>query len=786
MTMATIAFTAAFGAMSFALTTTVMAWRMRQSLTAQLRNLKAQLSTDALVLGELDAATGAFEEAYLAVENDVVRLVWGEEALKACAQTLGLDADEPAPNVLEALADTSREAAKALRALMDEGKSCRFEVLATQPTPPDKAGPSLLVEGKASGATAWIRLAIATHKASLPSGPFAAMADSLPAPCWIVDAGARLVWANKAFLVAIEGRDLAYALAHNLGLDRSSDALVAQALETGGRQEGFRWLTIEGQRRAFQVTVEPLSEGHVCAYALDVTHAEESREALRQHAKAHDETLDLLEDAVAIFGAEKRLSFHNRAFENLWDLDSAWLAERPTHAELLERLRQKRRLPEMADFVAFKARELEFYGLNETAPDEMWSLPNGRSLRIVRQPHPLGGLLLLFSDKTDEFKLKAQFNSLIQVQKATLDQLNDAITVFGSDGRLRLCNASFERFWAVNPEDMTQAMDFDALSALCLALFHDRNFWQDLKARITDTDPLARAPQTGEINLSDGRLAQWRTQPLPDGASLIVFNDITATRKLEQAIVARDVALNESVRLKRDFVANVSYELRTPLTTIVGYADLLQMAQSGLDERGLGYVSSIAAAAHELARSIDDVLDMAQIDAGEMTASLSTVGLSGLIDQARQHHEEALLARNVSFDATGSAIEGEVWADPRRLLQIFDHLIGNAVRGAAQNGQIIINARKEDDALLIDVSHTGRGIPFHVQAHIFDRYIGRERGGPGLGMALVKALVELHDGWITLESEPNKGATFSFSLPNQLELAGRTPSALGAGTMDVA
>ncbi len=92
---------------------------------------------------------------------------------------------------------------------------------------------------------------------------------------------------------------------------------------------------------------------------------------------------------------------------------------------------------------------------------------------MVRQPHPLGGLLLLFSDVTDELKLRAQYNALIQVQQATLDKLNDAVAVFGSDGRFRLHNEAFERFWNVTPLQLAQAADFDGVTELCLPRLHD-------------------------------------------------------------------------------------------------------------------------------------------------------------------------------------------------------------------------------------------------------------------------------------------------------------------------
>ena len=783
MALESIAYAAAAGAMTLAVATTYLAWRTRARLEGARDDLKTDLGVKTTMLSELDAATAAFDEAFLAVEGDQIRLVWGEDALRAAAEALGLrpNSADFAPQVVKALGETSPEASAGLKALITGGRSCRFEVfaekgphLASAPPP----GVTLVVEGKSSGATAWIRLAIAGAKASLSSGPFAQLAEHLPAPCWIVTRDGRVVWANAAWLKAVEAADLDTAVKQNLSLDVGADALAHEALEQKSRREGFRWLTIAGQRRAFQVIAEPMGEAYACAYAVDVTEAEDSREALKRHAKAHDETLDTLEDAVAIFGPEKQLTFHNSAFEKLWELEPAWLAERPTHGEWLDRLRQKRRSPETSDYAAFKARELEFYGLTHTADDEMWSLPDGRSLRVVRQPHPLGGLLILFSDKTGELKLKTQFNSLIQVQKSTLDQLNDAVSVYGSDGRLRLRNQAFDKFWNLSSDDISGVVDFTNIAELCLPLVHDRGFWTELKARITDTDPLARAPQTGELKISDGRLAQWRTQPLPDGATLVAFSDITATRSLEKAIAARDEALGESVRLKRDFVANVSYELRTPLTTIVGYADLLH-AQSSADSKQKAYLESIQSAAQELARSIDDVLDMAQIDAGEMSISVAEARLLDIVAEVGARLAEAFRTRKLHFDYQGIKETGLVRVDGRRLGQALDHLLGHAIRNATADSTVSLKATKDGDNLVLEVAYNGRGIPYHVQAHIFDRYIGRERGGPGLGLALVKALVELHDGWITLESEPNTGASFKIHLPRQgaVKLAKKTKAA---------
>src|SRR5690606_24909943 len=296
-----------------------------------------------------------------------------------------------------------------------------------------------------------------------------------------------------------------------LSFDRGADALMAEAARLGLRQEAFRWTSGGGRRRAWRIIAEPLGRGEAgeimgaAAFAIDATEAEETRDTLRRHVEGHDETLNHLADAVAIFGPSKRLAYHNTAFQQLFGLDAAWLDERPTHAELLDRLRQRRQLPERDDYPGWKAQELEFYGATEAAPDDSWSLPDGRTLRVVRQPHPLGGVLLLFSDITGELDLRSRYNAQIQVQRATLDKLNDAVAVFGSDGRLRLHNEAFERFWGLSAERLDEAGDFDTLAELCKGLAPDPALWLGLKARVADPDPESRVAVSGETRTEEDR-----------------------------------------------------------------------------------------------------------------------------------------------------------------------------------------------------------------------------------------------------------------------------------------
>jgi len=259
-------------------------------------------------------------------------------------------------------------------------------------------------------------------------------------------------------------------------------------------------------------------------------------------------------------------------------------------------------------------------------------------------------------------------------------------------------------------------------------------------------------------------VASWQTRPLPDGATLVAFSDVTARRELEQALAAKAQALEESTALKREFVGSVSYELRTPLTTIVGYSELLEL-QGDLPERSRQHAGAIRIAASQLASSIDDVLDMAQIDAGEMELTLGDVRVCDLLDEAADKVRARIEGRGATLSVTCPTTLRPIRADAQRVGQALEHLLDNAARAVAEGGSVSLIAEGSPSEVRIRVEDTGRGIPYHLQAHVFDRFVRRERGGPGVGLALVKALVELHGGWAEVESEPGKGAAFILHLP---------------------
>jgi signal transduction histidine kinase len=714
----------------------------------------------------VEAAAEAFESALIVIDDGRAALIGGKDTLAGCAEALGLEATADARDVFDALGAAADRAAR-LNPLFTKGESCAFEVRGARET--------VSVDGRSAGALAWLRLSLtAGERAGLPAAErLAAFIDARDDPAWIVAEDGSPVWANRAWLKAVGATTVEEARATRVGLDRRADALIRQAATRRERREALLWLSGPQGRRALRLQAEPMDGDAVGVWARDVTTLEASAETLRRHGAAHEIVLGQIADAVAIFDADRRLAFHNPAYAALWELEPAWLAERPGHGDVLDRLRQRRLLPETADYARFKADELARHERLAPSPEVTWRLPSERTLRVLSQPHPGGGLTMLFSDVTPGLRLKAQFNHLIEVQRATLDKLTDAVAVFGADARLKLHNEAFERFWGLSGEQLARAADFDGVVELCVPRLHDRQFWKDLKGRVTDPDPRARAPVVGEITTAERRIVAYQSRPLPDGATLIFFADVTDTRRLEGALRDRELALAAAERLKHEFVGSVSYELRTPLTTIIGYAEMLERGDEGLSARGRGFVAAVRAAAVQLARSIDNVLAMAEIDAGEMVLEIEDVDVDALLFAAAERWEAEGRAAGVGLALADGGAAGLIRGDPRRLAEVLDRLIENALRHTPSGGTVSLSATRAPGEARLQVADTGRGIPFHVQAHIFDRFSGGDRGGPGLGLALVKALVEMHGGWVALESEPGAGAAFTCHLPE----AGLTPEA---------
>lgn len=666
-------------------------------------------------------------------------------ARAALAARAGLAADAPPATLLEVLCVAAPLLRARIAALRQRGEA--FEVSLQ----------GFTAHGRPHGAQAVVWL---TPGALADDVGGAAAADF---PVWRTDADGALLWANQAYLHSVEAPDLETARLRDLALDTRAreDARRAAA---GERVTAARAVTVDGQRRMLRIALFPAPDGAAGA-AFDVTDEIAARESLAREARAHLETLNHLTDAVAVFSAQRKLVTRNSAFARLWGLEEAWLDDRPSHEEWLNRLRERSRIPAQTRFADWKARELSFYQEAGAIADETWSLPDGRILRVARQRQPDGGLLLLFEDISDKISLQARFKTQLDVQRATLDKLGEAVAVFGADGALTLANEAFARMWGLDASWLSGRTEFDTLADRAQVLYPDEGFWSSVKARVADPSPQARQDTQGEIRRRDGSTLTWLTRPLPDGATLAAFADVSAAKQVEAALTDRAEALEQADRLKTAFVRTVSYQLRTPLTTIGGYAELLATGVGGeLNAAQAEFVASIRSASDQLGGLIQNILDLAMIQAGQMTLELGDVRVLDALEEtaeiAKSHASESQVRIVVQCDPT----VGVIRADNARVRQILFNLVSNALRFTGEGDTITLGARRLDDTVRLWVSDTGQGIELSQQAGAFDGFAEGTRQS-GLGLSLVKRFVELHGGWVALASRTGEGVTVSCHLP---------------------
>lgn len=732
-----------------------------------------------------------------------VILVWEDDALEAdsdditppqlygsLAALAGLlrytDAaisNDPAVRIIEGLADLeARDSVKQdttlrqrLRELRQDGTAFSLKIIG-----PGEA--HLDADGRTAGARAVVWITDATTRgieesaargrleearqviASDPTA-FLEMLRKSPFPAWRVSGMGKLQWANQAYLDAVEAPGLDHVLERQLMLDEKAAEQMRRTINQGTDIDETRSIAINKERRSLRILSFPLSGG-AGAMAFDVTDQEAAREELDRHVQAHGETLNHVADAVAIFGADRRLVFHNRAFAEIWGLDEGFLLEKPAHGQLLDRLRERRKLQTRTDYAAWRAEELAYYLDISGVAEDTWSLPDGRTLSITRQRHPLGGLLLLFRDITDELGLQTRYNALINTQAATLDNLHEACAVFGGDGRLKLSNEAFRTLWDLDDAMLRDGPDYDAIIEACIPLFHDRAVWSSIKGHVTDISPAARTETTGEMRRSDGTVLTYLTHPLPDGNTLIAFADVSATRRVESALRERAEAFAAADRLKTEFVQNVSYQLRSPLTTILGYAEFLESQRNDkLSERQMDYVKSILAASDHLSKLIENILDLAMIEAGRIDLDLSEFDLGAVIEDS----VEMVVSKAEDTQVTVRAELGEdlglVKADERRIRQVLFNLFSNALRFTDIGGEVVVSADRAGDMARLIVRDTGRGIDPNAQVASFDSFTSSDQRGAGLGLALVKHFVELHGGRVAMKSEVGEGTEVVCWLP---------------------
>ena len=743
---------------------------------------KASARREAVLKGELNAMRARLDraEVFLAAESQVT-ICWGSSYEEPDIEGDMSELMELTPQ-RRVLAFGSwlspmiaQQLERAVERLRDRGEAFRLPLVTLK-------GRYLETEGRAVAGRAVMRirdvsgdrLELARLREAFSNSVcerdgLRAMLDSAPAPAWLRDPQGQLTWVNRAYMSAVEADRRNDVISRGLEL---LDAPIRSSVEVArGKSEVWHQrvpAVVAGARRMLDVTDVPMEHGSG-GFATDVSDLEQVRADLGRQMDAHRSTLDQLSTAVAIFDSARRLVFYNTAYAQLWSLDSAFLDQSPADSEILDRLRAEGRLPEQADFRAWKAGLMQAYQTVETT-EHVWYLPGARTLRVVINPNPQGGVTYLFDDVTERFHLESSYNALMNVQGETLDSLKEGVAVFGTDGRLKLFNPAFASLWRCEPNALADKPHFDQVMRACMALHDKREDWDDLRSLVAGLQD-AREGFERRMTRRDGSIIDCVTAPLPDGATLLTFIDVSASVSVERALTERNQALLDAEKLRNDFVHHVSYELRSPLTNIIGFIQLLGEGAVGpLNPKQREYTGYVLKSSAALLAIINDILDLASIDTDAMELSLEYVDIRATISAAAEGLQDRLAESNIHLNLVALDDIGSFRADAKRIRQVLFNLLSNAI-GFSEPGQTVtLAALRRPGQIVFKVSDQGRGIPLDVLDRVFDRFqthtVGSRHRGVGLGLSIVRSFVELHGGEVDIQSAPGEGTVVTCLFPD--------------------
>ena len=598
--------------------------------------------------------------------------------------------------------------------------------------------------------------------------------EAAPMPMWFRGPDGELRLVNSAYVEAVAGDDARQVVADGVELVESVDGLSAKqvALQAASKNlpiERIVAATIKGERRSLRVSDLPLGQEGVAGYAVDIEDMEQLGRDFRAFRDAQRSMLDQLSAGVAQFDARRQLTFANQPFLRIFGLKPAVLVDPSPFERLLDLARDGGRVPEARDFPAWRREKAEWF-LASAAQEEAWTLADGTHLRVVAQPLPDGGLLLIAEDRTEQLRLSANRDTLLRTRTATFDSLFESIAVFAPDGKLQLWNRRFAADWGLDDRLLDGHPRIDALLERIAARLKKPERAKTV-GDVVRAATLDRRQTGGRALLADGRTLEFAGVPLPDGNSLLTVLDSTDSQKAEEALKQRAAALEEADALKTRFLANMSYEFRTPLTSIGGFAELLEHGLGGeLSPQGREYVAAILASVERLGEQIESVLDLSQSEAGLLPLVSEEVELYPLVTKLVEDRANRIVEAGLTLDLRGDKGVGRITGDARRLARAIGHVLDNAIAATPRGGRVLVELSGRKGRARIVISDNGPGMDAPTLARALEgiklsadgKAVERRQG---LGLPLARQLIEAHGGTLELLSEPGQGTAAIIDLP---------------------
>ncbi|MBP2029514.1 PAS domain S-box-containing protein [Methanohalophilus levihalophilus] len=409
-----------------------------------------------------------------------------------------------------------------------------------------------------------------------------------------------------------------------------------------------------------------------------------------------------------------------------------------------------------------------------------WKKKSGEIIDILLASTPLDvtdlskGVTFTATDITEQKIVERKLVEREGQISALIKTIPDLVWLKNPDGVYLACNSKFERFFGAKEAEIIGKTDYYFVGKELADFFtkNDRNVIEAGKSIINEE----------EVTYADDghtELLETIKTPMYDSEGQLIGvvgigRDITHRKEIEESLLQAKILAEKANQLKSEFLATMSHELRTPLNSIIGFSQILAKNQNGnLDNIEEKYVSNIVRSGKHLLDLINEVLDLSKIEAGTMEMEYESFQIPTILNEVKALVFPLLAAKEISFSIHTEAKYLALYADKKKMKQILYNLLSNAIKFTPNGGKIEVTVKSARNFIYISVSDTGIGISKDDMDKIFapftqiDSFTSRQYDGTGLGLALVKKYVEMHGGKIWVESEPEKGSTFTFSIPNE-------------------
>jgi len=580
--------------------------------------------------------------------------------------------------------------------------------------------------------------------------------NNIPMALWHRNSQGRIDYCNETYASALECSQ-AKIKTENLELFSKNDinlhALSEQALANRQASTSRQHAVIQGSRRFIEIGIHPISETFsTIGYALDISETDELSSKLSSTTSAYHEIFNTISIPIAVFDEHKNLHYYNTAYTKLFNFKDSFLDQNITFADILDDLRSRKKIPEHANFKEYKKKRAELFNNVIKPIEEFIDLPNEDTLRVRIAPYPLGGLIFVYENITDQLNLERGVNTLLAVQKETINHLYEALIVIEKNGKIQFLNNAMEKLFKVSNAKTLVNTPFKSWTSLF------KDFFLDEKQHINWIEYLStlfinRHPVNERLFLLNDLVVNWFYTPLPDGSHMLGFLNVSEEWNHERQLKAHSFNLEKKNILKQNYINQVTHELQKPLDNIIGFSNSLNQQLFGkLNEKQLNFCQLIETNIENVKFLIDDVLCLIGLDQYSLTITPQPFILQNMLDSLKDMIEPIFQENGIDFTITNKVPSTKVTGSEKHLKQALFALIKDLTvyTPASATIEIAIISHKTEQKAIVQIS-----APSHKQL---------TNNTQTLGNTIARRILDAHHTKLQQEST-TKIQTLSFDIP---------------------